>query len=102
MSLNLVPMVLDEANAFVAKVHRHHRPVRGAKFCIGAAANGCVVGVAIVGRPSSRHLDDTMTLEVTRVATDGDAQRMLVPVWRCMAGSARIGFRQAGHVHACR
>lgn len=74
MSLALTPVNLDEANAFVARWHRHHRPVRGAKFCIGVAADGpewhCV-GVAIVGRPSSRHLDDTVTLEVTRVATDG-------------------------------
>lgn len=30
-----------------------------------------IVGVAIVGRPVARTLDDGWTLEVTRVATDG-------------------------------
>jgi hypothetical protein len=30
-----------------------------------------VVGVAIIGRPTSRHRDDGLTLEVTRLATDG-------------------------------
>lgn len=33
--------------------------------------DGKVVGVAIAGRPVSRHLDDGWTLEVSRVATDG-------------------------------
>ena len=30
-----------------------------------------LVGVAVVGRPVARHLDDGLTLEITRVATDG-------------------------------
>ncbi len=30
-----------------------------------------LIGVAIVGRPVARHLDDRQTLEVTRTATDG-------------------------------
>ena len=33
--------------------------------------DGVVVGVVIVGRPVSRHLDDGHTVEVTRLATDG-------------------------------
>jgi len=32
---------------------------------------GELVGVAIVGRPVSRYLDDGMTLEVNRLCTDG-------------------------------
>lgn len=75
MTLTIVPCDLDEANAFVREHHRHHRPVRGCKFCLAVMADrdGCgqIVGVAIVGRPSARHLDNTLTLEVTRVATDG-------------------------------
>jgi len=71
MSLALAPLHRDEANAFVERWHRHHRPLRGSKFCLGAAKDGAVVGVAMVGRPSSRLLDDGVTLEVTRVATDG-------------------------------
>lgn len=33
--------------------------------------NGEIVGVAIVGRPVSRYLDDGWTLEVNRLCTDG-------------------------------
>ena len=38
---------LDEANAFVSQHHRHHKPVVGHLFSIGAAAAGKIVGVAI-------------------------------------------------------
>lgn len=79
MKLELVPVTLDEANAFVDQHHRHRGPVAGAKFCIAVAApvgpggHGFpeIVGVAIVGRPVARHMDDTFTLEVNRVCTDG-------------------------------
>lgn len=69
--LELTPVSLKEANAFVAAHHRHHRPVVGHKFSIGCSAGGALVGAAIVGRPVSRHLDDGWTLEVNRLCTDG-------------------------------
>lgn len=69
--LTLIPITLSVANAFVAEHHRHHQPVIGHKYSIGCASDGRLVGVAIVGRPVSRHLDDGMTLEVTRLCTDG-------------------------------
>lgn len=69
--LELVPISLKEANAFVERYHRHHRPVTGHKFSIAASVNGEIVGVAIVGRPVSRYLDDGWTLEVNRLCTDG-------------------------------
>ena len=66
-----VPVTLKEANEFVSRHHRHHRPVVGHKFSIGMEHSGDIVGVAIVGRPVSRHLDNGLTLEVTRCCTDG-------------------------------
>jgi hypothetical protein len=68
--MNVVPISFADANAFVAEHHRHHRPVVGAKFCIGVAEGERIVGVAIVGRPVARHLDDGWTLEVNRTCTD--------------------------------
>lgn len=52
--LELVPISLKEANAYVERYHRHHKPVVGHKFSIAAAVDGEIVGVAIVGRPVSR------------------------------------------------
>lgn len=69
--LELVPISLKEANAFVAQYHRHHKPVTGHKFSIACAKDGRIIGVAIVGRPVSRYLDDGWTLEVNRLCTDG-------------------------------
>ena len=69
--LAVTPINLDEANAFVAEHHRHHKPVPGAKFCVAVSQEDVVRGVAIVGRPVARHLDDGWTLEVNRCCTDG-------------------------------
>ena len=82
MSLEITPIGLDEANAFVDLYHRHHKAVPGCKFCIavsdmvevvsyGTRVIGTIRGVAIVGRPVGRMLDDSWTLEVNRLCTDG-------------------------------
>lgn len=71
VGLRAVPIGLDEANAFVREHHRHHRPVVGHKFSIGCAEGDKIVGVVIIGRPVSRHRDDGVTLEVTRLCSDG-------------------------------
>lgn len=71
MPLELVPLNLYEANQLVLRWHRHNQPVPGAKFSIGACIEGEIVGVAIVGRPVARHMDDGWTLEVNRTCTDG-------------------------------
>lgn len=62
---------LSTANAFVIEHHRHHDRATGHKFSIGAFEGEKLVGVAIVGRPCGRKLDDGETLEVTRLCTDG-------------------------------
>ena len=69
--LELTPVSLAVANAFVANHHRHHKPVVGHKYSIGAQRGDVLVGVAIVGRPVSRYLDNGITLEVNRLCTDG-------------------------------
>ncbi len=94
MSLLLQPLTLREANEFVRLHHRHHKPVPGAKFCIGASMGGAVVGVVIVGRPVSRMLDDGWTLEVNRSCTDGtkNANSLLYGAARRAAWA--LGYRR--------
>jgi hypothetical protein len=70
--LKIITCKFDEANAFVKRHHRHHGKVVGHKFSLAVVDERDLVrGVAIVGRPVARGADDGMTLEVTRVATDG-------------------------------
>jgi hypothetical protein len=75
--------------------HRHHQPPVGCKFCLGVADGADVLrGVAIVGRPVARLLDDGSTLEVNRTATDGtsNANSMLYgAAWRA---AKALGYRR--------
>jgi hypothetical protein len=95
MSLSVTPIDFAEANAFVSAFHRHHKPMVGCKFCVAVSdADGKVRGVAITGRPVSRHLDDGWTLEVNRCCTDGarNACSMLYgAAWRV---AKAMGFRK--------
>lgn len=69
--LTIIPVTLETANDFVRRLHRHSRPVVGAKFAMGCAKDGVVVGVAICGRPVAPALDNGIAAEITRVCTDG-------------------------------
>jgi hypothetical protein len=69
--LQVTPISFKEANEFVKNYHRHHKPVPGSKFCLAVSLGTEVVGVAIVGRPVARLLDDGWTLEGKRCCTNG-------------------------------
>lgn len=83
--LQVVPIEFDEACAFIRRHHRHHKPPQGMKFSIAVSFDEKVVGVAIVGRPVSRHLDNGWTLEVRRACTDGTynaCSKLYAACWR--------------------
>ena len=69
--LKIVPIKQDEAKAYINKHHRHHKASIGSIFQIAVADEDKIVGVAMIGRPVARHLDNGWTLEVNRVCTDG-------------------------------
>ena len=75
MSLRVVPLTLRQANAFVAEHHRHHKPVTGHRFSLGAEARAIewLCGVCIVGRPVARGFDHYGVCEVNRLCTLGVA-----------------------------
>lgn len=94
MSLDLVPCRLRDARTFTARHHRHNAPPQGGLFAIGAAVNGELVGVVIVGRPVARHFDNGTTAEVLRVTTDSttNAASMLYgAAWRA---ARAMGYRR--------
>lgn len=92
--MNIVPITLAEANTFVEQHHRHHGRVQGHKFSIGLASGDQIVGVAIIGRPVARHMDDGATLEVTRCCTDGvrnGCSMLYGAAWRA---AKALGYRR--------
>lgn len=103
MTLRIVPVKFADAAGFVAMWHRHHEPPVGHVFSIGVADEGDVLrGVAMVGRPVARMLDNGKTLEVNRTATDGthNANSMLYgAAWRAtkaLGYDRLITYTQAG------
>lgn len=79
---------------YVGRHHRHHAPPIGWKWGAVARRGGRIVGVAMVGRPLARRLDDGFTLEVLRLCTPstsasfGAASRLL---WGCEAWAWQDG-----------
>jgi hypothetical protein len=72
MSLDLRPVAREEARRFIREHHRHHGVPVGWLWLHGVHdGEGVLAGVAVVGRPVARELDDGLTMEVTRLATIG-------------------------------
>lgn len=94
--LTLVPLSRSEAHAFVDAHHRHHGAPAGDKFCIGAAKGDQIVGVAIVGRPVARGRDDGLTLEVTRLATDGTRNACSFLYGAAARAAFALGYKRIG------
>lgn len=92
--MTLKPITLKEANEFVQSHHRHHGAVVGYKFAIGAEHNGELVGVAIVGRPVARGLDDGYTVEVTRLCTNGTRNACSFLYAAAAKAAKALGYRR--------
>jgi hypothetical protein len=93
--LQVTPINLDEANAFVAKRHRHHKPKLIARFAIAVSDEaGVVRGVAIIGNPVSRRQQDGWTLEVNRVCTDGTRNACSMLYGAAWRAAKALGYRR--------
>jgi hypothetical protein len=94
--LELIHIELADANAFVANLHRHHKPVVGHKFSLGATSEGLLVGVVIVGRPVARMRDDGKTLEVTRLCTNGAKNACSFLYGAAARAAFALGYKRIG------
>ena len=90
------PIAFGEAAAFVRNQHRHHTPPQGHKFSIAAMLADKLVGVVIVGRPVARRRDDGMTLEVTRLCTDGTPNACSFLYGAAARAAFALGYRRIG------
>ena len=94
MSLELSPITLTEANIFVYQYHRNHAPTIGHKFSIAVNDGNKIVGVAIIGRPVSRHLDNGWTLEVNRCCTDGTTNACSILYGAAWRAAKALGYKK--------
>jgi hypothetical protein len=85
---------LKAANAYVTEHHRHHRAVRGHRFSLACYENGRLCGVAIVGRPRSRHINQCMTVEVLRLCTDGTKNACSKLYGACRRAAKALGYHR--------
>lgn len=92
--LEVVPVTYRQACAFIEELHRHHKPPQGHKFSVGAAQEGKLVGVACIGRPVARHLDDGITAEVTRLCSDGTRNVCSLLYGAAWRAAKAMGYRR--------
>jgi hypothetical protein len=109
MTGKIVPLTLREANDFVELHHRHSSRTSndGGKFAIGLEVDGRLIGVAIVGRPISRELQQAMngdgTAELLRCCTGPDAFKgaesklyaRCKRIWQLMGGTRLVTYTLA-------
>jgi hypothetical protein len=89
----IAPCSNEAAKDYVDSFHRHHGSSVQARFSLAAVdESGRVRGVAMVGRPVARLLDDGWTLEVNRLATDGCENAC-----SALYGAARRVAREMGY-----
>ena len=96
MKLSLSTIDLASANAFVVAMVRLHKKVVGHKFSLAAMRGNDLVGVCIVGRPVARMRDDGLTLEVTRLCTDGTRNACSFLYGAAARAAFALGYRRIG------
>ncbi len=90
-----VPLSIMQANYFIHKHHRHHSPVQGHKFSIGVIDDdGLLLGVAVVGRPVARMVDQYTVAEVTRLCTDGSKNACSFLYSKCARICKEMGYEK--------
>lgn len=94
VSLAVQPITFAEACAFVRRHHRHHEPPRGWLFGCAVNDGADVVGVAMVGRPVARMLQDGYTAEVIRLCTDGTPHVASMLYGACWRAAKALGYRR--------
>lgn len=93
-TLTIRPIILREANAYVAEYHRHNLPTNGHKWSLACYDGDRLCGVAIAGQPIARKLDDGLTIEVRRVCTDGTRNACSKLYGACARVAKEMGYRR--------
>lgn len=87
------PITLRAANAFVAEHHSYLSTARGCKFTLAVESADGIEAVVIASRPVSPHMDDGVTLELSRCVTRSKVPRaMQYAINLSMRIAANLGY----------
>lgn len=92
--LEIRPITLKAANAYVKEHHRHNMPTNGHKFSVACYDGDRLCGVAIAGQPVARKLDDGLTIEIRRVCTDGTKNACSILYGACSRCAKEMGYKR--------
>ena len=92
--LEIRPISISMANEYVERFHRHHGKKVGCRFAIAVYDDDILHGVAICSNPVARNADDGMTLEVSRVCTDGTRNACSMLYGACARIAKDMGFKK--------
>lgn len=93
--MKLIHIELADANAFIANMHRHHKPIVGHRWSIGVEQAGELVGVATIGRAVARMTPQNgkhAVAEVTRLATNGHKNACSFLYAAAARGAEALGY----------
>lgn len=94
--LRIVPCSISDAIEFIRQHHRTHPPPVSGFFAVAVALGDRVCGVAVVGRPNARELQDGFTADVTRTATDGTKNACSALYAACWRAARALGYLRMG------
>ena len=92
--MDIRPISISKANAYVEQFHRHHGKKVGCKFAISVFEGDILHGVAICSNPVARNSDDGFTLEVSRLCTDGERNACSMLYGACARIAKEMGYRK--------
>lgn len=93
--MTIKPITFRTACDFIALHHRHHKPTVGCEFSIGLYEENALIGVAVCGRPVSRHLDDGLTCEINRLCVvDGHYNACSMLYGACCRIAKEMGYEK--------
>lgn len=92
--MEIRPITFKQACDFINAHHRHHKATVGCKFSLGLYEDEQLIGVAVCGRPVSRHLDDGLTCEVNRLCTNGTYNACSMLYGACARVAKEMGYKK--------
>lgn len=93
--LSILPTSLRRANTYIKDNHRHHGALNSCRFALRVLdGRGKQRGVLVTRNPASKSLDDQLTLEISRICTDGAKNAVTKLVGSTRRAAKALGYKR--------